>query len=396
MKKKKYIIVPQNRTNGSLTISKGKSDSSAYWMWGDDNLFPFALTAMAQRSTIHRRIINDKANYITGRGFTFDSANGVLAEIINAANGSGETLNEVFSKVAFDKTLFGNAFLEIVTDEANSFLSVFHQDASRCRLAKGSKHIIMHHDWSNFSPSDAKTIPIYPLFERTEGGLLRSIVHYKDYEPMFENYGVPSYIAGMNVSTIAYKTDKWNISRLDNSFQLSGVMMLDASVDNPAEAAEIVKAAEKRFSGNPGQVMFMIKESAEQENSKFIPISTTTEGDWKELHSQASTDIVIAHSWFRTLSGLDYGAGFSAQRIVYEYEVALNTIISASQRTLLEPIKNIIENILKTDCSSLQISNRPPTTIKPDYMKVWEARKSDGLDYDPTDEAQQIFLSQLK
>ena len=49
------------------------------------------------------------------------------------------------------------------------------------------------------------------------------MIHYKDYEPTFEHYGVPPYIAGFNVSAIAYKTDKWNISRLDNSFQLSGV-----------------------------------------------------------------------------------------------------------------------------------------------------------------------------
>ena len=28
-------------------------------------------------------------------------------------------------------------------------------------------------------------------------------------------------------------------------------------------------------------------------------------------------------------------------------------------------------------------------------MKVWEARKADGLDYDPRDERQQRFLSEI-
>jgi hypothetical protein len=28
-------------------------------------------------------------------------------------------------------------------------------------------------------------------------------------------------------------------------------------------------------------------------------------------------------------------------------------------------------------------------------MKVWEARKADGLDYDPEDERQQLFLSEI-
>ena len=29
------------------------------------------------------------------------------------------------------------------------------------------------------------------------------------------------------------------------------------------------------------------------------------------------------------------------------------------------------------------------------YMKVWEARKADGLDYDSDDERQQAFLSEI-
>ena len=56
---------------------------------------------------------------------------------------------------------------------------------------------------------------------------------------MFEHYGVPPYIAGFGVSAIAYKTDRWNISRLDNSFQLSGVMMLDSTMDDEAQAERI-------------------------------------------------------------------------------------------------------------------------------------------------------------
>lgn len=394
--KKQHIILPRNRAESFTTVSAPRKANNLFWRWGDDNLFPTALALMARRATIHRRIINDKADYIAGRGFIFDQHLTSLAEITAKANGAGETLSEVMRKVAFDKILFGNAFAEIITSVDSSFLSVFHQDASRCRVARDSKRIIMHHDWSNFTPKDAVSLPIFPLFEKTKDGTLRSIIHYKDYEPMFENYGVPSYIAGMGVSAIAYKTDTWNISRLDNSFQLSGVMMLDAAVDSATEAADIVRAAEGRFAGRPGQVMFMIKESAEQENSKFIPITTTSEGDWKDLHSQASSDIVIAHSWFRTLSGMDYGSGFSAERVLHEYNIALNTVISAAQRQILEPIKGIIERVLDVDCSSLTVVNQPPTSVKPPYMKIWEARKADGLEYDASDETQQNYLSNLK
>ena len=157
----------------------------------------------------------------------------------------------------------------------------------------------------------------------------------------------------------------------------------------------IVRLAEQKFAGNPGQVMFVIRDGGEGDNSRFIPIASQNEGDWQALHEQAVSDIVVAHSWFRTLSGLDYASGFSAERILHEYEVALNTVILGEQAELTEPVREAITSILGIDASSLQVINRPPTRSKPIYMKVWEARKADGLDYDPDDERQQAFLSEI-
>ena len=393
--KKTALVKAVRRDDPYLTLGAARVESDKFWRWGDDNLFPAALALMSRRSTTHRRIINDKADYISGKGFTFDPEVPLLGAFVAQVNGSGESLRQVCSKLSFDKSLFGNAFLEVVTDEKHSFLALYHQDASRCRVAKDSRHILLHHDWSRFSAADARTLPLYPLFERQDDGTLRAIVHYKDYEPMFEHYGVPPYIAGFGVSAIAYKTDRWNISRLDNSFQLSGVMMLDSTMDDEAQAERIMRTAEEKFAGNPGQVMFVLREGAAEDHSRFIPIASQNEGDWRSLHEQATSDIVVAHSWFRTLSGRDYASGFSAERILHEYEIALNTVILGEQAELLEPIREIIGRILGADPSSLEIVNRPPTRSKPLYMKVWEARKADGLDYDPEDERQQHFLAEI-
>ena len=396
-KRKTNAIVVSNRSEPYLTVGAQRVESDRFWRWGDDNLFPEALAQMARRSTTHRRIINDKADYISGKGFVCDEVQQPrLAEFVRKVNAQGETLRQVLNKLALDKALFGNAFLEIVTDADRTFLSLYHQDASRCRVARDSQHVLLHHNWAAFRPSEARTLPLYPLFEEQDDGSLRAVIHYKDYEPTYMHYGVPPYIAGFGVSAIAYKTDRWNISRLDNSFQLSGVMLLDSSVDNEADAERIVRLAEKRFAGNPGQVMFVIRDGGdENDHSRFIPIASQNEGDWQALHEQATGDIVVAHSWFRALSGLDYASGFNAERILHEYEIALNTVILAEQADLLEPIRAVLGSVLGVDAASLQVVNRPPTRSKPIYMRVWEARKADGLDYDPDDERQQAFLSEI-
>ncbi len=389
------VAVANSKQESLFAISKRAVESEKFWRWGDDNLLPCALSLMSRRSTTHRRIINDKADYIAGKGFSYNEQEPLLAQIVGRANGQGDSLRRILYRLAFDKALMGNAFLEIVTDEEHSFLSLYHQDASHCRLARDSQHILLHHDWSSFKGEEAQSLPLYPRFERQADGTLRSIVHYKEYEPMFAHYGVPKYIAGMGVSAIAYKTDCWNISRLDNSFQLSGIMMLDATLESEAEAERLVQTAEKRFAGTPGQVMFVVGGGDENNSSRFIPLESHNEGDWSALHDQATSDIVIAHSWFRSLSGLDYSAGFSAERILHEYEVALNTVILAEQEELLAPIKRILREVVGVDGSSLEIVNRPPTRSKPVYMKVWEARKADGLEYDTDDERQQAFLSEI-
>ncbi len=394
-KRKSIVCTTQNRADDVYATSAQRVESKEFWRWGLDNNLPEALAILSRRSTAHRRILNDKADYISGKGFNYDASAPLLGNIVDRVNGKGESLRQVLNKLAFDKSLFGNAFLEVVTDEKHTFLSLYHQDATRCRVAKGSDHIILHHDWSHFRASESRSLSLYPRFERHSDGSLRSIIHYKDYEPMFSHYGVPQYIAGMNVSAIAYKTDRWNIARLDNSFQLSGVMMIDNAVDSEAEAASLARLAEQRFAGKPGQVMFIIRDESSDDNSRFIPIEAHNDGDWKALHDQATSDIVVAHSWFRSLSGLDYSTGFSAERILHEYEVALNTIILGEQSELLEPIVRAIGEILAIDCSSLEIINRPPTRSKPIYMKVWEARKADGLDYDENDERQQLYLSEI-
>ena len=389
------LFTPRGESRDPFRAAPRTGGTAGCWRWGDDNLFPLALAEMFRRSVTHRRIVNDKADYIAGKGFSMGEGLPRLAAFVAHANRDGETLRQVFRKLAFDKMLFGNAFVEIVTDEAGTFLSLFHQDASRCRLARDDRHVLLHGDWSRAPRSGFRSLPLWPLTERGADGLLHAVIHYKDYEPAFSHYGVPAYVAGLNVSAITYKTDRWNISRLENSFQMSGVMLLDGGVDNEQQAEELARRAERKFAGRPGQVMFMIKDCEEGDSSRYIPITSANDGDWRDLHEQATADIVVAHSWFRSLSGLDYASGFNAERILHEYEIALNTVILAEQAELLEPLRSLMERVLGENCSSLAVVNRPPTRSKPLYMKVWEARRADGLDFDPQDERQQLIVAQI-
>lgn len=369
-------------------------------VFGGDNLFPQALAFLNRKSNVHRAIINKKTLYITGKGFSTE--NEPLADYLKSVNADNEPLREVFRKLNFDDQSSGNAYLEVVTNSRNQFLNLYHHDYTTCRLGnkEDEGYVLIHKDWAkvNRTKNKIKRIPLYPAFEDTEGdGNLRSMIHFKDYEPEFVDYGIPQWIAGMGVSSIAYKTDKWNISRLDNNFNSSGVLMVEGDFDSDEEAEDLKKEFKKEFTGevNTGKIMFIAKNQG-GEHTQFIPFSGGTDSDWSNLHAQSSGDLVIAHGWYRSLSGISDNTGFDTDRILNEYNIALKEVIEDRQEYFLGTIRKLITDHLGFPTDDLEVINRPPLTAKPDYMRVWEARKADGLDYDENDPAQQVYLANIK
>jgi hypothetical protein len=159
------------------------------------------------------------------------------------------------------------------------------------------------------------------------------------------------------------------------------------------EAAEsMVRKVQNKFAGKPGQVLFTV--SNEAGSSQFTPIQSSNEGDWLSLHNVAKEDMVTAHSWYVSLSGLDYATGISSDRMLNEYSVALATVIKPEQTEWLEAIRAALAKV-GIDGSSLEFINQTPIIEKPIYMRVWEARKADGMDYDENDPAQQVYLANI-
>ena len=376
-------------------FSSPQGSAKDLWSWGADNLFPQRIERLARANATHRGIIQSKARYISGSGFVFDDKNAKLTRIVKRANGK-ESLSQVIGKVIKDKVLFGNAFLEVVIVRGE--LVLFHQDATRCRVSKPTKdaeeRVIISKDWFMHQSTYDKSLPIFPRFDVVEDKTMRSIVHIKDYEPTFEHYGIPQYIGGVTSARIGAKTSQWNESRLDNSFQLSGVLELVSAEDNEDALNQTVKAVTEKFGGSAKAGQVLVSVANEEGGAKFTPIQAGNDGDWQALHESSSEDLVIAHSWFMALAGLNYTSGFSADRILQEYKVALSTVILPEQSEMLDIITAVLAKV-GIDGASLQFKNTPPIDEKPIYMKVWEARKADGLEYDENDPAQQVFIANI-
>ncbi len=374
-------------------------DFEPFREFGDNNLFPNALAMLNRRGSTHRAIQFYKSIFTIGNGFRADDNIQVLQDLIKMVNGDMESMRKMYKKLIRDFNGFGNSYMEVVTDSNRSFLSLFHRDATKIRLAKNIDAIIIHPNWRRYRGHQGlqTVIPLYPEFEESDDGMLHSIVHFKEYEPEFVHYGLPSWVAAMDAVAIGYKTNKWNVSRLDNSFQMSGILeVFTDKADKKIKDLDKFLDALYKGEGNNAK-LFKIQRERGGETTKFTPFVQNAEGEFINLHTQSDSELITAHNWFRSLSGIADNTGFDTQRIKNEYAIARTTVIPEINNFFLETIRMVIEEELAVDASSLNIELSSPLSVIDRLDPNFFVRKKEGrellnLELDPKDPKEDEFI----
>jgi len=374
-------------------------DNNPFISFGSDNLFPQAVAIMARNSPNHRGVINSKVTYLMGQGIHSEDAE--TQDLIKNANFEGMSLNAIQKRLFLDDGIAGNGYIEIITDKYRSFLWFNHVDVTKCRIDREKQKVIMHPNWATYegkADKKAKEIPLYPNFgyERNEYGIYvgRSIYHMKDYEPEFTNYGIPQWIGGKDSVEIDLKTNKWNLARLKNSFQSSGMMFVP--VKDAEESKNVIEQINKRHigEGKQGKLMVITKSRAREgqkaDTTEYVPTQDNNDGSWTDLHKQSLSDVIVSHGWYRALTGIADNTGFDTERILNEYYIALNTAIKPTQEKWLEFYRQVFQEQMNKEID-LHFLNRPP--IDDDqYKRIWEIRMERGLDYDENDPEQKLII----
>lgn len=348
-----------------IDLNKAQQTTEDFQRWGTTNDFPNAIAELNRKSPLQSGLLYWKTIYITGKGFeTGESEDSKFNKWIKSCNRNRESLKAVMKKVISDKLDSGNGFLEMVV--SGKEVAFYHKDYTTGRISKDGKELLLYGDWANYEiakKEDIKRVALFPEFTEDEG-VKRTIIHFKDYCPAFQYYGVPKWIAGMDAAGIAYKTNKWNISRLDNSFSQSGTLVVEGNF-TPKEARVLKDSLEKQFSGEDkqGKVMFVIK-SLGGGNTEFTPFTNTSEGEWLELHNQSKEDLLNVHNWFPTLSGNPTSTGFDVGRARVEFQIASNTIIAEEQEVYLDVLKPILSEFAGFNTDNFRFYNPIPFSIE--------------------------------
>ena len=240
--------------------------------FGDDNLFPQFLAEIKRQSPTHRAILGQKK--ILSIGKQFHSENDNVQNFIDDVN-QGESMREVYGRLMDDYYSFGNGFLQIVKYDGG--INMFHIDATKCRISKNQEHVYIHPNWEKYGTSkeDTMIVPIYPKFEKNT-----TIIHFKDYEPTFNYYGLPDFVASLEWLKIDWELQSYNHSKFKNNFTPSAIVEINGDMGEE-EAEQLVKDAQNRWTGkgNNSKILFLVK-NGDTAPANVTILSDTADGSF--------------------------------------------------------------------------------------------------------------------
>tara|TARA_R110000765_G_scaffold108038_1_gene198980 strand:- start:2359 stop:3186 length:828 start_codon:yes stop_codon:yes gene_type:complete len=240
-------------------------------------------------------------------------------------------------------------------------------------------------------------LSIIPLYPEMSGS--RFVMQFKDYEPTFQFYGLPDYVAALEHIAVDYEIGKWNHTKFKNGFQPSAIIEINGDMGEE-EAKKLVREAQKKFvgDGNNGKIMFIVK-NGDAANANVQIIKDDQEGSWIDLQRITDQNIVTAHRWQPSLSGLVSSGKMNntGSEIRIAYDLAMTTVIKDTSDLLLNGIRTILFKEMGFLPEELIIHYEPPisfaTQIDPkQILTINEQRKM--LDEDlPMLEEGNMFLT---
>ena len=334
-----------------------KTLSTKYVPFGDDNLFPQYLAELKRKSSTNRSVLAQKTIFTSGAKFVCN--NPELERFVEDVNADHESLRDVFKKLADDYYTFGNSYMECVIYDGG--INLYHLDATKVRMSKTNKEIYINSDWCRYWDNDEKItrLPIYPRVAHN-----KFVVHFKDYEPTFNYYGLPDYVAALEHIAVDYEIGKWNHTKFKNGFQPSAIVEISGDMGED-EAKKLVREAQKKFvgEGNNGKIMFIVK-NGDTSPANVSIIKDDQEGSWLDLQRVTDQNIITAHRWQPSLSGIVSSGKMNntGSEIRIAYDLAMTTVIKDTSELLLNGIRKVLYNELGFDPRDLKIHYEPPVS----------------------------------
>jgi len=317
--------------------------------YGSDNKFPFHLTELYNKSSIHGACVNAIVEGIIAGGLTANE------EIYIERANPKETWNDVFEKVALDFKLFGSFALEIIYSNDRSRIDIYHVDFSTVRAGEKDHHGHIHEyyisndwnealAWTKTLDKDVIELPAYDPAKRLEEP--HQLYVHRNYRPGQEYYPLPDYVGGLRVIELDTEVDNFHVNNIRNGLAPSlAITTFTNGSDDQLRSIEEQLNSNYGGSDNAGSLMYLDVDSPENA-PQIVPIPQNgADGYYTTINDTVVQKILTAH---RITSPMILGIKTEGQlggrtEVIDAYLLLQNTVFQPFQQQILGCLESILQ-----------------------------------------------------
>ena len=357
----------------AIEIPVMKESRGKDWIaYGKSNLYPQELIELYDSSAMHHTCVEAIRDGIYGEG--------ILTYGDEYVNQKGETLNDIFEKIALDYTLFQGYVLNVIWNkEGTGIAEMYHLPFSDVRSGKMDDEGTVNEyfysiDWTNTK----KNPPVpYKAFDTTDNKKDNSsqIFYVFGYNPGNYVYPVPAYIGGLNDISLDCEVSKFHTNNISNSLQPSMFIKFRGGVPNPEERNDIYREIERTFTGPDNAGKFFLSFSDAENAMEVQEISSGGDTYYITLEERISSRILTAHRITSPLLlGVKDSSGFSsnADEIIVAYGHFEGIVIEPKRKKIIDSLSFV----MKLMGYNVKLQVIPSTIVKQQTQTILDGNNS--------------------
>ena len=309
--------------------------SKNYMFYGADNLFPQTLIGLYDTSAMHHTAIDSIVAGIIGEGIET-----IGDEYINSA---GETIDEIFEKVAIDYSLYQGYALNVIWNKERTKISeIYHLPFANVRSGKPNEEDKVEEyfysaDWANLRKYPYTP---YKAFDATDnkGDNASQIFYFYSYTPGNQVYPLPAYVAAMSDISLDAQVSRFHANNIANGLAPSMFIQFRNGVPSPEERRDVYKEIEATFSGTENAGRYFLAFSEPGKELQVTPIDSANDDYYLLLEERITSRILTAHRITSPLLlGIKDSAGFSsnAEEIRVAWAHFEGTVIEPKRKKIM-------------------------------------------------------------
>ena len=319
------------------------------------NIYPDYLTKLYNESSKHNQIINSKVKFITGQGFVIDekltfTEKAYVNGFLRMPN-EDESLDELVSKLAKDKKVYGGFCLQIRMSKNNNIAAINHIDFADIRVGVDNNLFYYTEEWSARNPKNNEDFKILQQFPYDDSASpeVDYVIYYKEYRPDVGAYPLPDYVSAIPYLESDAEIANFTLQNIKNNLSAGYIISFKNGQPNEEDMAEIERRFKSYATGadNAGKPLLSFTDQA-SDHPEIMPIPVNGQDErFINLNNQIREEIFTAHGITSPqLFGIKQeggsGLGNNADEIVVASQLYQNLQIDPEQKVFNELINSIL------------------------------------------------------